>query len=77
MRLAEAAHDYVPDGNDLSFGRDDKGDITATVAGGSFVMAPEQYRAYLIGLGTSFDHVVINGVAKNLTIACTAGMTQQ
>jgi hypothetical protein len=78
LRLASAAHNHVPDGSDLSFSSDDDGNITATVAGGSsFTMTPKEYREYLNGLGTSFDHVIINGAAKNLGIACTAGMTQQ
>jgi hypothetical protein len=82
LRLAEAAHTHVPDGKTLSLAHDADGNITVSVQHGdgdeaTFIMTPEQYRAYLIGLGTSFDHVAINGVDKNLGIACTAGMTQQ
>ena len=78
-RLAATAHDHVPDGKTLSLARDADGNIRASIAavsvrdaGGdeaAFAMTPDQYRGYLNGLATSFDHVAIDGVEKSLHTA--------
>jgi hypothetical protein len=75
LRLAEAAHNHVPDGKALSLVRDADGNIAVAVrdAGDgdetAFILTPAQYHEYLIGLGTSYDHVAIDGITKSLHTA--------
>lgn len=78
MRLAQEAHNHVPDGQNLSF-RQDGDRIIATVdplgktPPTSYAMTMQQFHDYLVGPATSFDHVVVNGVGKNLRIASGGG----
>jgi hypothetical protein len=76
MRLAKAAQDYIPDGNDLRLGRDANGNLIANVHDvdtgnqlSSHGMTLQQYRDYLEGHGSGFDHTADNGLTKNLQIA--------
>ena len=73
IELAQRAHDQVPDGQDLHLQTDGGDTVTATVRGPggdiSHPMTLQQFHDYLVGPATSFDHVIENGLGRNLQIA--------
>lgn len=79
VRLATEAHNHVPDNRSIDYAVMPNGNVSATArnADGTgvpqrFTMTPDQFRNYLEGVGTSFDHVIENGAERNLQIATGA-----
>jgi hypothetical protein len=70
--LAGKAHSQVPDGLTVNYAvAPDGSGVTATVSpsGQTFQMNGQQFHDYLVGPATSFDHILENGLEKNLAIA--------
>lgn len=70
-QLAGKAHSQVPDGMTVAYTVSPEGSVTATVSpsNASFTMDWQQFHDYLVGPATSFDHILENGLEKNLAIA--------
>jgi hypothetical protein len=71
-QLAGKAHSQVPDGLQVSYavGQDGNSVVaTITPTGQTFQMSGQQFHDYLVGPATSFDHILENGLEKNLAIA--------
>jgi hypothetical protein len=70
-QLAGKAHSQIPDGLRVGYAPQRDGSVIATVTPGdqSFQMSGQQFHDYIVGPGTSFDHLLENGLVKNLTIA--------
>lgn len=70
-KVASQAHALIPDGYQLQFSPGQDGSIMAMVQRGdtpaqSFALEPEQFRSYLEGSASQFDHVISRGLTANL-----------
>ena len=70
-QLSGKAHSQIPDGLRVGYAPQRDGSVIATVTptGQTFQMSGQQFHDYIVGPGTSFDHLLENGLEKNLSIA--------